>query len=115
MNKGNLVTVRHPDGHHSKMYEADAIAAGLMARPKAQPPAPNKMLPAAGNKAAMSADIPAAPAEPDDFTTIPGIGPAAARLLAAHGITTFAALRAATDLSYLSKKAAAAIEAWKND
>lgn len=115
MNKGPLVRVTWPDGHVSKMYEADAIAQGLIAKPKARPQAENKMVAPAANKTApVQAAEPVEPAEPDDFTEIPGIGKAVARSLAARGITSFAQLRAASDLSFLSKKAQAAVDTWKN-
>jgi large subunit ribosomal protein L21 len=106
MNKGPLVTVRHPDGHYTKMYRADAIAAGLIAGEKARPAAGDKMMLPTENKSA--------PAQPDDFTTIEGVGPAAARAMVARGITTFAELRAVKDLSFLTKKARAAVETWRD-
>jgi predicted flap endonuclease-1-like 5' DNA nuclease len=106
MGKGPLLTVRHPDGHYTKMYEADAIATGLVPGKKAQPQAENKMAPAPVENKSQP------PAEPDDFTTIEGVGPAAARSIIANGVTTFAQLKAAKDLSFLSKKARTGIEAW---
>lgn len=109
MKKGPLVKVKHPDGHYSKMYQADAEAAGLAPGHKALPAGENKMLTPAGNKS-LTRDA-AAPA-PEDFTTIEGLGPAAARSLVAQGITTFAQLRAARNLS-LPKKTLAAIETWR--
>jgi predicted flap endonuclease-1-like 5' DNA nuclease len=112
MGKGPLVTVKHPDGHLTKMYQQDAIAAGLIAAPKAQPQPANKMQPAEANKTVTSPDGQPNP-EADDLTTIPGVGLGVARSLAARGVTTFAALRAASDLSYLSKRAQAAVEEWR--
>jgi predicted flap endonuclease-1-like 5' DNA nuclease len=100
-NKGKLVKIEVSPGRLVKMYEADAIAAGhIKAKTKALPAAEDKMLLPAENKTA------------DDFSAIPGIGPAAARAIAAHGIATYDDLKAA-DLSFLPKRAQEAIEAWK--
>jgi len=109
MAKGRLVRVRHPDGHYSKMYEADAIAAGLLPGAKMRAAASNKMAPAPADKAE------AKPAEPDDFTTIAGVGKAATRALWAQGINTFDDLRTA-DLSQLdlTKRTQTAIEEWRD-
>jgi hypothetical protein len=111
--KGKLVRVRLGRGQVVKMYEADAIAQGLIPG-KAKPQAENKMRVPVGNKA-----VPDAPAEelpkPDDFTTISGIGPATARALIAHGIATFEQLRAAEELPYLTGKARDAIASWRNN
>lgn len=106
MNKGPLVVVRHPDGHSTKMYESDAVELGLIQGAKSQPAPSNKMAQPAEDK------VSAKPTEPDDFSTIEGVGPAAARSIVANGITTFAQLKAARDVSFLSKKTRAAIEAW---
>lgn len=113
MGKGPLVTVKLGDRHYVKMYEQDAIAAGhLPAKLKAQPQPENKMQPTEANKTVASPDGQPNP-EADDLTTIDGIGLGVARSLAARGIVTFAQLRAASDLSYLSKRAQAAVETWK--
>lgn len=117
MAKGPMVRVKWPDGHVTNMLEADAIERGLLR--KARPQAANKMAPAAPNKAAVPPpdDItPSGPPDPeqDDFTTIPGIGLGTARSLAARDIKTYDQLRAADDLTFLGKRAIAAIETWKN-
>jgi predicted flap endonuclease-1-like 5' DNA nuclease len=113
MSKGQLIRVQVGPGRFVKMYEADAIAAGYMAAPqaKAQPPAQNKMRLPAENKAPElePEEVP----EPDDFTVIDGVGPATARALAANGITTFAQLRTAGELGYLTATVNAAIEEWR--
>lgn len=112
MGKGPLVTVKLGDRHYVKMYEQDAIAAGhLPARVKAQPA--NKMQPSEANKTVTSPDGQPNP-EADDLTTIPGIGLGVARSLAARGIVTFDQLRSASDVSFLSKRAQAAVEDWKH-
>jgi predicted flap endonuclease-1-like 5' DNA nuclease len=111
--KGKLVRVQRGRGMFVKMYEADAIAQGLIPG-KAKPQAENKMRVPGENKtlsAAPAAELP----KPDDFTTIPGIGPASARALVAHGITTFEQLREAVSISYLTSKARDSIEAWRNN
>lgn len=114
MSKGKLIRVQISEGRVVKMYEADAIAAGYMAAPqaKAQPPAQNKMRLPAENKAPEAEAEPEAPA--DDFTAIDGVGPATARALAANGIRTFAELRDAGALDYLTPAANTAIEEWRD-
>lgn len=131
-NKGPLVRVELQPGRYVKMYEADAIAAGhIRPRPepkqKARPPQENKIREPGGDKGAETAVTPPAGApagtaekmvetavsEPDDFTTIDGIGRATARLLAAHDITTFEELRQA-DLGFLSGKQREVIEEWRS-
>lgn len=110
--KGPLIRVRRPNGSTVKMYEADAVAAGLIPAPKQAPAPENKLRPPEADKAPAPAPQP----EPaDDLTEVDGIGPASARLLAAEGITTFALLRTA-DLGPLSigPKLKQAIEAWRN-
>lgn len=109
MNKGPLIRVKRA-GVWIKMYTEDAIEQGLIAGQKAQPKSENKMAPAAANKAAVQ------PAVVADFTTISGVGKAAARSIVAQGITTLDGLRVA-DLNALNltKKAAAAIEEWRSD
>lgn len=113
MSKGKLIRVEISPGRVVKMYEADAVAAGHIAAPqaKAQPPAQNKMRLPAENKAPEAEAEPEAPA--DDFTAIDGVGPATARALAANGITTFAQLRTAGELGYLTATVNAAIEEWR--
>lgn len=112
--RGPLLRVRHPDGHITHMYEADAIEAGLLpAKAKMKTTPANKMAPAPDDKAPAPAPAPVE-AVPDDFTTISGVGRASARSLAAQGITTFSQLRTA-DLGRLSlsKAVVAAIEEWR--
>ena len=121
MSKGKLVRVQLQKGQFVKMYEADAIAKGLLP-PKAKPQAVNKMRTPPANKSVSAEPEQAQPerAQPeaesapvaDDFTTIPGIGKATARALVANGITTFEQLKAAGKLEYLSPKARQAIEDW---
>jgi len=110
--KGPLVRVQMGPGRYVKMYEADAIAKGLIPG-KAKPQATNKMQTSSKNKAAAPEAQTEEKAPADDFTTISGIGPATARALAAHGITTFDQLKAAEELAYLPAKARAGIDAWR--
>ena len=130
MSKGKLIRVELSPGRIVKMYEADAVAQGLIPAPeaKAQPPA-TRQRPKPGDKqrlpqedkdkAPEPVEEPAQPEEQDDgrpqddFTTIPGVGPATARALAASGITTFAQLRTAGELDYLTATVNAAIEEWR--
>lgn len=131
-NKGPLIRVNN-NGRMVKMYEADAIAAGLV-KPKDQPARPaqeGKARPAEENKQAPPPAIPQGKMEPaavgtapekpaaeesvaaaDDLTQIEGVGKATARQLAANGIDSFAALRQATDLSFINGPARLAIEEW---
>lgn len=102
MSKGKLIKVELRPGQFVKMYEADAIAQGLT---KAKPQAQNKMIEPEATKAEGQAE---------DLTTIPGIGPATVRALAAHGIINFEQLRAAGQIGYLSEKVNLAIEEWRN-
>ena len=114
MNKGKLVNIQISPGRFVKMYEADAIARGLL---KAKPQAPNKMRVPGQNKTAPEEklEMPVEEKPPaDDFTTIPGVGPATARALVTHGVTSFDQLRSAGKLDYLSSKTMQAIEAWRN-
>lgn len=122
MKKGKLVRVHLGGGRYVKMYEADAVAQGLIPDPKARPKPEDKMRRPEGNKAATGAlrqsdepepEPPAPPPVMADFESIEGIGPASARALAAHGITTFDALLAAADLSFLTPQAQEAVEAWR--
>jgi len=114
MNKGKLVNIDLGKGRFVKMYEADAIAQGLL---KAKPQAPNKMRVPGQNKAAPEGKPEVQPEEKppaDDFSTIAGVGPATARALISHGITTFEKLKTAGTLNYLTTKTLQAIEAWRN-
>lgn len=112
--KGPLVRVEIAPGRFVKMYRADAVpwlgpdpkAAPAVTATKAAPPTENKMMPPVENKNAETV-------EPDDFATIPGIGRASARALTARGITTFAQLRQATSLDFLSPAAQAAVVTWR--
>lgn len=109
--KGPLLRVRHADGHYTKMYEADAIAAGLIPGNKQARAPENKMIATPSeNKAVAEPDE--APA--DDFTTIPGVGKASARSLVAQGITSFAQLKSA-ELGELNLSAGVlkSIEEWR--
>ena len=113
MNKGPLVKVEIRPGQFVKMYRDDAIAAGHL---KAKEPVQNKMQPQPANKMRLpEEDKEPDPAPADDFTSIPGVGPATARALVAHGITTFEQLRDAENLDYLTETVKAAIEEWKVD
>ena len=113
MRKGKLIRVKLRSGQFVKMYEADAIAQGYLA-PKAKPQAQNKMRTPLQNKSAPE-EIETESAPPaDDFTTIPGVGPATARALVTHGITSFEQLRQAGTLGYISPKTMKAIEDWRN-
>lgn len=131
--KGKLIRVEITPGRFVKMYEVDAVAQGLVkvAAPaplrqaqdaaqrgeqKSRPPGGDKMVKPGGDKAA-----PPAPQRgeqeppPDDLTTIPGVGKATARALAARGITTFEQLRQANALDFLTPQARESIEQWRND
>lgn len=112
MKKGPLIKVEISPGRYVKMYQADAEARGLVQ--KARPPQQDKIRPPQQDKQQQP------PAEPeeetavsDDLTQIPGVGPATARALAARGIDTFAALRAAGELDWLTPQANQAIAAWR--
>lgn len=113
--RGPLVVVTISPGKMVKMYEADAIEAGLLPGKAKKAPEPgNKMGPVPANKAPAPAPEPETAPEPDDFTTIEGVGKASARSLVAQGITTFAQLKAA-DLDRLSVVASVrrALEEWR--
>jgi predicted flap endonuclease-1-like 5' DNA nuclease len=117
MKKGKLVRIELSPGRFVKMHEKDAIAQGLL-KPKAQPPAKNKMKPPQGDKVVAPPDPSEGGKEKegDDFTTIDGVGPATARALQAHGIATFEQLRQAHEasaLDFLSAQARQAIERWR--
>ncbi len=106
--KGKLVRVTLPDGRVVKMYEADAMKKGLVEpeQKARQKPQDKAAIPEANKE-------PEPAAEPDDFTTIHGVGPATARALVAHGIVTFGDLREAGELDYLPDNVNAAIEKWR--
>lgn len=107
--RGPLIRVTHPNGMVTKMYQQDAIDAGLIPGRKAAPPPENKLASLPENKASLPEETP-----PDDFTTIPGVGQASARSLVAQGIRTFAQLRKADlETVTLSKTVINAIEAWR--
>lgn len=121
--KGPLVRVELSAGRSVKMYRADVEAQGLRDKvhpadkDKLRPAGGDKALPAAGDKLAPAQGdkaVTPAPAEPDDFATIRGVGKATARALVARGITTFGQLRAAGTLDYVTPAAMAAIEDWRN-
>ena len=114
MKKGPLVKIKIGRGQFVKMYEADAIAKGLLTS-KAKPQADNKMrLPTAAQNKSISQEPEVVSASPaDDFTTIQGVGPATARALVANGITTFEQLRQAGALTYLTPRTMQAIEKWR--
>ena len=112
MGKGKLVNVKISPGRFVKMYEADAIAKGLIPGAKAKPQAENKMLSPAKNKALEEAP-PEEKLQADEFTSITGVGPATARALVSHGIITFAQLREPGDLAYLTAKTREAINVWR--
>jgi len=121
--KGKLIRVDLGRGRAVKMYEKDAAKLlgkapknKLAAAPKNKlAPAPkNKLAPAPKNK--LAADVP-----PDDLdglpvdnlTEIDGIGPASAKKLNKNGILTFAQLKAAGSLPYLSETVNEKIERWR--
>ena len=114
MKKGKLVRIRIGRGQFKKMYEADAIAQGLLPSKKKQS-AHNKMRLSTGNKLApQKLKVENAPLDKYFFTTIHGVGPATARVLIDNGIITFEQLREAGTLNYVSPKVMKAIEAWRN-
>lgn len=104
MGKGPLVKVQIGKNRWVKMYQADAIAKGLLPSPRPSPKmgegvkermqAENKMREAPENKGAATAG--------EDFTKIPGVGRATASELHARGILTFDQL-AASDLGFLQQ------------
>jgi hypothetical protein len=118
--KGPLVRIQIGPGQYRKMYEADAIAQGLIVG-KAQPPAQDKQRQPAQDKQRQPGQDKAQPPKEekpaDDLSTIQGVGLATARMLAARGITTFDELRAASGagkLNFLSSAAQTAIGKWAN-
>lgn len=113
MKKGKLIRVELQPGRFVKMYEQDAIDQGLITAPKQQ-----KMKPAQENKMVQPAEVKTKPlpqSEPDDFSEINGIGKATSRAIVANGLETFAALRAAGDLSFLTPSAQTAVEKWRDE
>jgi predicted flap endonuclease-1-like 5' DNA nuclease len=116
MKKGPLVKIKIGRGQFVKMYEADAIAKGLLPS-KAKPLTQNKMLDPTATQNKSAPTEPEAESTPpvDDFTTIQGVGPATARALVANGITSFEQLRQAGALAYVTPRTMQAIEAWRND
>jgi predicted flap endonuclease-1-like 5' DNA nuclease len=159
MNKGKLVNIDLGKGRFVKMYEADAIAQGLIkptgslkppAAAKLRTPPANKMRKpvtdglrqsaSPANKAGQQIEVdpvaatdqriaieeiakleddgdpvaaPPPPVEQPGPESIPGIGKASARALAAHGVITLDQLKAAQDLDYLPPKVLAAIAEWR--
>lgn len=125
--KGPLVKIQIAPGQFVKMYHADAVAAGHLPPEKGDATSltGEKMLPPTGNKIRLPAEDKGVSAETphpalagaqsagkDNFTSIPGVGLATARLLTSRGITTFAQLRTA-DVSFLSGAARAGVEQWR--
>lgn len=120
--KGPLIRVELQPGRYVKMHRQDAIDQGLL-KPKKKPkekapkkgrkPARDKMRRPERDKAlSATANKPDTP--PDDFTVIPGVGPATAGELQQHGIRTFEQLRKA-DVGFLHGRAQTAIEEWLNE
>lgn len=149
--KGPLIKVEIGPGQYRKMYQVDAVKAGLIAAPvhhgghgahgdggegageKRREGEGNKMRPVEGNKVKQAggekgvsmetgapsplAPLPERRGGEDDFTSIPGVGRATAKLLKMRGVGTLDQLRAASkakalgDLG-LSGAAQAAIAAW---
>jgi len=134
--KGPLVKVEIGPGQFVKMYREDAIAAGHLS-PSPPPPSPQpspskevadeyvrgeKGREAEGNKikrpqedkskSGEGVSVETGAQAADDFTGIPGVGKATARLLRARGVETLEQLRTA-DVSFLSAAAQAAIQNWR--
>lgn len=110
--KGPLIKVKLRSGQFVKMYESDAAAQGLIK--KKSDPQGKKIKKPEGNKIKKPEQDKAAPAAPeqiqDDFTIIPGVGPATDRKLHSQGINTFEQLKN-SDLD-LPEKVIEAIEEW---
>jgi len=126
MKKGPLVKVEISPGRLVKMYEADAIEQGLLKkkppkkkapadRDKVQQPQRDKGAPATTEKETPPGPDTETITPSDDFTTITGVGLATARALAAHGVTTFAQLRAGGALDFLNAPTNQAIEEWRQN
>lgn len=101
--KGPLVKIEIKPGQAVKMYRRDAIEQGFLdevwegEQTEVQPNNDGDNDP---------------PVVQDDFTEINGVGPATAKLILNRGILTFEQLKAA-DVSFLSPKAAEAVDDWK--
>ena len=111
MNKGPLVRVQIGPNRFAKMHEQDAIARGLIEKPKAKAkkqrrPAADKRRRPAQNKA-QSQPV-------DAFVTIRGIGKATAEKLREMGIFTFEQLKTA-DIGGLSGRSWRAIQDWREE
>ncbi len=100
--KGPLVRVELEPGRFVKVHKEDAREAGLLKQRRAPG---DKMRKPSGDKAQAPA--------PADFTVIEGVGSATAATIQAQGIRTLEALRTA-DLGFLSGRAQAAVEAWRD-
>ena len=107
MGKGKLIRVELQPGRFVKMHRQHAIEAGLLGGPKIRKAPENKMVVPVMNKVEVEE-----PKYQDDFTEIPGVGPATIILLHSKGIFTFEQLRGA-DLSDLYYRARDAVEVWK--
>lgn len=117
MKKGPLIKIELQPGRFVKMYEQDAIAQGLV-EPKAKPPKHDKMQRPEENKIQAPEEDKAAESEAqpaDDFTQIPGVGPATARAIVAHNITTFEQLREAPSLDFLPERALESVKSYLGD
>lgn len=115
MKKGPLVRVELQPGRFVKMHEADAVEQGLIEPKKKSRPKPNDKQRLPQKDKASSTPTPEEEQpeqQADDFTIIDGVGPATARALAAHGITTFADLKATENFDFLGAKTAEAITEW---
>lgn len=112
MKKGPLVKVEIRPGQFVKMYEADAIAQGYL-KARSKPLDKMQTRPLDKQRAPEPPSTSSGQPEPDDFTTIAGVGPATARALVAHGIVTFEQLRGAGELAYLNERTNRAIEEWR--
>jgi predicted flap endonuclease-1-like 5' DNA nuclease len=116
MKKGKLIRVEVSPGRIVKMYEADAVAQGLIepSKEKAAPTTKQKPKPQDKQQLPGETKEPEQPAPADDFTVIDGVGPATARALAANGITTLDELASAGELDYLTATVNAAIQTWRD-
>lgn len=118
MKRGPLVKVEISPGRYVKMHQEDAIARGLI-------PSEKKKRPAGRDKMRSPGRDKGAPPQPppeggqnaattDDFTVIPGVGPATARALEAHGFSTLEQLREVGELTFLGSAINLAIEEWRS-
>lgn len=110
MKKGKLITVKNKSGAYVKMYEKDAENAGLIPKKEHAEVENKQRFPVEDKTVSMSKPVDSVP---DDFTTIENVGPATARAIVAHGITTFGQLRNAGKLNYISIRAMESIETWR--